>query len=284
MRKEMQNKFDLTGKTALITGAGGLLGPRHARAIICGGGSVILTDIHKERAEAKSKELEKSFDLKKDSVLFYYMDVTNKESIHNVINDIYDNKKRKVNILVNNAAKDPKIGGNNLTEESRFETMSEETWHIGLDPIVTGAFLTTQAVVNRMKTHEDPVKGVVLNISSDLSVLVSDNRIYRKEGLSEDAQPVKPIFYNVGKTALIAMTRYLAAYYATEIIRFNSLSPTGIWNNQPENFVKKLCDKIPMNRMSNIDEYEAAVLFMCSEASSYMTGQNILISGGKDLW
>ena len=124
-------------------------------------------------------------------------------------------------------------------------------------------------------------KGVILNIASDLSIIAPSQDLYKIEGLEDHLQPVKPITYSVIKTALIGLTKYLASYWAEKNIRVNALSPGGVYNNQPEEFVNKLNKKILLGRMANIDEYHQAVLFLCSDASSYMTGQNLIIDGGR---
>lgn len=131
---------------------------------------------------------------------------------------------------------------------------------------------------------EQGTGGVVLNISSDLGVIAPDQRLYRKDGIGENQQNVKPITYSAAKWAVVGMTKYLAVYFADKGIRVNCLSPTGVYNNHPEEFVKKLSNIIPMGRMADIDEYKGAIAFLCSNASTYMTGENLVIDGGKTIW
>tara|TARA_R100001015_G_C4623346_1_gene181101 strand:+ start:380 stop:1198 length:819 start_codon:yes stop_codon:yes gene_type:complete len=269
------NIFNLTGKTALITGAGGLLGPKHAEAIIEFGGKVILTDWHEDRAKQKSLELNEKYGA--GSTTWHYMDVTNKDSIENVVKH-YD----RIDILINNAAKDPKVKKEaGLTPASRFETMSPDYWFEGVDAAVNGTFFCSQVVSNKMLEQGG---GVILNIASDLGVIAPDQRIYRKEGVAEENQNVKPITYSAAKWAIVGMTKYLGVYFAKKNIRVNCLSPTGVFNNHPEDFVEKLSNIIPMGRMAHIDEYKGAIVFLCSDASSYMTGENMVIDGGKTVW
>tara|TARA_R110000803_G_scaffold209367_1_gene278880 strand:- start:3037 stop:3873 length:837 start_codon:yes stop_codon:yes gene_type:complete len=278
----MKNLFNLTDKIALITGAGGLLGPKHAEAIIEYGGRVILTDWHEDRVDMKANELNKIYGNGKAIAL--HMDVTSKESIDGVLDTVYNKIGLHINILINNAAKDPKVkkGDGNLKPDSRFEGMTMDYWNEGIDAALNGTFLVTQAVTNKMTEHG--TKGVVLNISSDLGVIAPDQRLYRKEGVAEDEQNVKPITYSAAKWAIIGMTKYLGVYFAQKNIRVNALSPTGVYNNHPEDFVKKLSNIIPMGRMADIDEYKGAIVFLCSDASSYMTGENVVIDGGKSVW
>lgn len=271
----MKNVFDLTGKTALITGAGGLLGPKHAEAIIEFGGRVVITDHHEDRAHYQSEKLNATYGV--GSALPFHMDVTSPESIRSVTDQL-----SKVDILINNAAKDPKVKKDaGLTVASRFETMTPQYWFEGIDAALNGTFFTSQVVANKMLKQGG---GVILNISSDLGIIAPDQRIYRKPGLQEDEQNIKPITYSAAKWAIIGMTKYLAVYFAQRNIRVNCLSPTGVYNDHPEDFVKKLSSIIPMGRMADIDEYKGAIVFLCSDASSYMTGENMVIDGGKTVW
>ena len=275
-----KNIFDLTGKTALITGAGGLLGPKHAEAILEYGGNVILTDWHLHRVEEKCKELVSKFG--ENRVFYKFMNVCDKKSINKCLEE-FELDGFQIDILINNAAKDPKVKKeDSLKNDARFENMTEDFWQQGIDAAINGTFLVSQAVINMML--KNGTKGVILNISSDLGVIAPDQRIYRKEDLTEDLQPVKPITYSAAKWAIIGMTKYLAVYFAQKGIRVNSLSPTGVYNNHPDEFVKKLSNIIPMGRMAHIDEYKGAVVFLCSDASSYMTGENMVIDGGKTVW
>jgi NAD(P)-dependent dehydrogenase (short-subunit alcohol dehydrogenase family) len=127
-------------------------------------------------------------------------------------------------------------------------------------------------------------RGVILNIASDLAVIAPDQRIYRQPGLPEHLQPAKPVTYSVVKSGLVGLTRYLATYWADSGVRANAISPGGIYTGQPEAFVQKLTSLIPMGRMANADEYQGAVLFLVSDASAYMTGQNLICDGGRTAW
>ena len=271
----MKNLFDLTGKTVMITGAGGLLGPKHAEAVIEFGARAIITDLHEDRAQARAKELNDKYG--NECAIPFYMDVANKESVQNVVN-----KLDRIDVLINNAAKDPKVKKEaGLTPDSRFETMTPDYWFEGINAALNGTFFCSQVVGNKMLEQGS---GVILNISSDLGVIAPDQRLYRKEGIPESLQNVKPITYSAAKWAIIGMTKYLAVYFAKRNIRVNCLSPTGVYNNHPEDFVSKLSNIIPMGRMADIDEYKGAIVFLCSDASTYMTGENLVIDGGKSVW
>ena len=127
-------------------------------------------------------------------------------------------------------------------------------------------------------------KGVILNITSDLWIIAPDQRIYKKEGLAENEQTVKPVTYSVIKHGLNGLSKYLATYWEDKGVRVNSISPGGVFNNQDSEFVERLSKLIPMGRMAYKDEYKAAIVFMVSDASSYMTGANLVIDGGRSCW
>ena len=161
------------------------------------------------------------------------------------------------------------------------ENFPLEIWNNDLAVSLTGAFLCSQIIGTEMAKAG---KGVILNIASDLGVVAPDQRIYRRDNLPEDMQNVKPVTYSVVKFGIIGLTKYLATYWAENGVRVNSLSPGGVYSNQPEEFVQKLTNLIPMKRMAGIDEYKGAIVFLCSDASSYMTGANLIIDGGRTCW
>lgn len=270
-------RFSLTDKVGIITGGAGLLGVKHAEAVIEGGGIPVISDINKDLAEKVANEL--SLKYKKEAI-GVYMDVTSKLSVVSVRDEILGRFSR-IDFLVNNAAIDPKVKNNSDEKPwSRFENFPENIWEIELAVGLKGAFICSQIFGSDMAIKG---KGVILNISSDLGIIAPDQRIYKKEGLSDDMQPVKPVTYSVIKHGLIGLTKYLATYWADKGVRANVLCPGGVYNNQPDDFLKKLTNLIPMGRMAEIDEYKAAVLFLLSDASSYMTGAVLVIDGGRSI-
>lgn len=273
-------KFDLTGKTALITGAAGLLGIEHAAALLESGANVVLTDISVVSLSAARRQLERQFDAGR--ILTHVMDVSRLDAIRTVAETLWQAGVR-VDILVNNAALNPKvIGEQGILESSRLENFSLDQWNVQVAVGLTGAFLCSQTFGTAMA--KDGQGGVILNIASDLSVLSPDQRLYRKVGLPDDLQPVKPITYSVIKAGLVGLTRYLATYWSDKGVRCNALSPGGVFTGQGEVFVDRLSSLIPLGRMAQKDEYRAVVQFLCSQASCYMNGQNILMDGGRSVW
>lgn len=270
-------KFDLTGKTALITGAAGLLGIEHGAALLDSGANVVLTDMNALALEGAVKILSEQHDRMR--ILTAVMDVTDSVAIETVA-EMLAAQGLRVDILVNNAAIDPKVKSDDgMLETSRLENFSIEQWNLQIAVGLTGAFLCSQTFGSAMA--KDSKGGVILNIASDLSVFSPDQRLYRKDGLSEEMQPVKPVTYSVIKTGLIGLSRYLATYWAGKGVRCNALSPGGVFTGQGEEFVQRLTSLIPMGRMAEKDEYRAAVQFLCSDASAYMNGQNIVMDGGR---
>ena len=290
MPKEMQlhdrkarkafEKFDLTGKTALITGAAGLLGQEHANALLESGATVILTDISEVGLTAASNSL--SRDLSRERIVTHVMDVSRQDSVHAIANQLAVAGLR-VDILVNNAAIDPKVKGiQGVQETSRLENFPLEQWDLQVAVGLTGAFLCSQVFGSAMA--QDGRGGIILNIASDLSIISPDQRLYRMDGVTDARQPVKPVTYSVIKAGLVGLTRYLATYWSDRGVRANALSPGGVFNGQGDEFVQRLTSLIPLGRMARRDEYRAAVQFLCSDASAYLNGQNIVMDGGRSAW
>jgi NAD(P)-dependent dehydrogenase (short-subunit alcohol dehydrogenase family) len=208
------------------------------------------------------------------------VDITSEESVK-AATDGTIARYGRIDILVNNAANNPKMENSSGLEFSRLENFPLSQWEADLNVGLKGAFLCARIIGALMSQHGG---GVIINIASDLAVIAPDQRLYRRQGVPEDRQPVKPVTYSVVKSALIGLTRYLATYWCDRGVRCNALSPGGVENGQPANFMDKLSRLIPMGRMARIDEYQGALLFLCSDASSYMNGQNLVIDGGRSCW
>ena len=280
MTRPLPKPFDLTGRSALITGAGGLLGRQHALALAEIGARVVLTDIDLAAAEAAAAAVATAVsgaDCRAER-----LDVTSAEQIAELAGRLGADGIA-VDILVNNAAIDPKVtSAPGVMHSSRFESFSIGQWDIEIGVGLTGAMLCAQTFGAAMAERG---RGVILNVASDLSVIAPDQRLYRRPGAaSESEQPVKPVTYSVIKHGLIGLTKYLATYWAERGVRVNALSPGGVYNRQDPAFVERLSRLIPQQRMANVGEYHSAVQFLCSDASSYMTGQNVILDGGRSVW
>ena len=268
--------FDLTGRVAVITGGAGLLGGQHGAALASAGAIPVLADLDGEAAAARAAELADAHGVAASGI---EADITREADVSKLLAQVLDEHGR-VDILVNNAARNPKPEGGSDTE-SRLEAFPEERWAADLAVGLTGAFLCSKVIGKELA---DRGAGVILNVASDLAVIGPDQRLYKQPGQPDSEQPVKPVSYSVIKTGLVGLTRYLATYWADSGVRANAISPGGVHQGQPEEFVQKLSNLIPMARMASEDEYHGAVIFLCSDASAYMTGQNLILDGGRTIW
>lgn len=277
--QSVRAKFDLTDRVAVITGGAGLLGVRHAEAIAEMGGKPVVVDIDGEQAGAVADRVAEHYGVQAIGVA---TDIRRAESVATMVRRVVE-RFGHIDILINNAARNPtqqSLKGR-AENSSRLEHFSIADWDEDLAVGLTGAFLCSRHIGSEMARRG---RGVILNIASDLGLIAPDQRIYRRPDLRDEQQPVKPVSYSVVKHGVIGLTRYLATYWAGQGVRANALSPGGVQSGQDEQFVARLTNLIPLGRMAREDEYKAAVVFLVSDASSYMTGANIVIDGGRTVW
>lgn len=271
--------FDLSDRVVIVTGGAGFLARQHAAAVAEAGGTPVLLDIrYREALDTAGSVTEETG----RSALALETDITDPEAVERALRTVLDRFGR-VDALINNAANNPKMepGAENDTAFERFETFPLELWHDDITVGVTGALICCQVFGSHMAANGG---GSIVNIASDLAVIAPDQRIYRKDGLPEHRQPVKPVTYSVVKSALLGLNRYLATYWATAGVRVNAISPAGVFNDHDEAFVRRLSDLIPMGRMTHRHELKGAIVFLCSDASSFITGHNLLVDGGRTCW
>jgi NAD(P)-dependent dehydrogenase (short-subunit alcohol dehydrogenase family) len=274
MNQRMAELFDLTGRVAIVTGGAGLLGYYHGAILASAGAHVALLDLAGACPEVRAAQLTRECG---PECLGLAADIGDEPSLEEARDRILA-KFGRIDILINNAANNPKVEDNQGQVWSRLENFPLDVWNADIRVGLTGAFLCSRVFGAEMVKRGG---GVIVNVASDLAVIAPDQRLYRVDGLPEDQQPVKPVTYSIVKTALIGLTRYLATYWAGSNIRVNAISPGGVFNNQPEVFLNRLHQLIPMGRMAKRDEYQGAILFLCSDASSYMTGGNLVVDGGR---
>jgi NAD(P)-dependent dehydrogenase (short-subunit alcohol dehydrogenase family) len=271
--------FDLTDRVAVITGGAGLLGRQHAAAIAGAGGRVVLADLAGDAAAQAAAEIGRTHGVE---TLGVSADITRKADVGALV-DVVMARFGRIDILVNNAALTVKGGGEQARDYfAPFEDYPLDWWERALQVNLTGAFLCCQAVGKVMVAQQS---GVVLNIASDVGTISPDHRIYTGVVSPHTGQPFNtPVAYATTKAGLINLTRYLATYWADKGIRVNSLSPGGVYAGHDPQFVQNLTSRIPLARMAHEDEYRGAVLFLVSDASSYMTGANLIVDGGRTAW
>jgi NAD(P)-dependent dehydrogenase (short-subunit alcohol dehydrogenase family) len=275
----VRERFDLTGRVAVITGGAGMLGRQHAAAIAEAGGSPVLVDLSQDAVRDAAGEIERTHSVR---ALGIRADITQQADVDALVTAVKASFGR-IDILINNAALTVKGGGERAARYfAPFEEYPLDLWQAALDVNLTGAFLCTQAVGRVMVAQR---RGVILNIASDVGNISPDHRIY--EGAINPHTGAgfnTPIAYATTKAALINFTRYLATYWAEQGIRVNCLSPGGVYAGHDPGFVEQVTSRIPLHRMARLDEYQGAVLFLVSDASSYMTGANLIVDGGRTAW
>lgn len=279
LNNRARDLFDLAGRVAVVTGGAGMLGYHHGAILAAAGAHVVLLDLAVANPALRAEQLQLAHG---PECLGLASDITSEASLLEARDAILA-KFGRIDILINNAANNPKVEDDPQGEPkqwSRLENFPLAVWNADIAVGLTGAFLCSRIFGQEMVKRNS---GVILNVASDLGVIAPDQRLYRKEGLPEDQQPVKPVTYSVVKTALIGLTRYLSTYWTAHNIRVNAISPGGVFAGQPQEFTTKLHQLIPMGRMAHKDEYQGAILFLCSDASSYMTGQNLIVDGGRSV-
>jgi NAD(P)-dependent dehydrogenase (short-subunit alcohol dehydrogenase family) len=272
--------FRLNGRVALVTGGAGLLGRRYCEALLQAGARVVIGDIDGGRAEALAAELDSH------DALGLELDVTSEASVGQVAQRAVQRFER-LDILVNNAALTVRGGSEHLSPAdyfAPFESYKREVWQRAVDVNLTGMLLCAQAA-GRQMLRQEPVGGVIVNIASTYAVVAPDQRLY--EGVRSPYADVPfntPVSYAVTKTAVLGLTRYLATYWGKHNIRVNALTPHGVYDNHDDAFVRNFVYRSPLGRMARNDEYRGALLFLVSDASSYMTGANLIVDGGWTAW
>ncbi len=264
--------FSLENKTAIVTGALGLIGKEHCKALSEAGANVVVADIDEVKCSEFAKTLSpQSFGAS--------LDVTKPETIKNLRDKILK-KFGHINILVNNAAindmfENPKAA----SEQSKFENYPLELWQKSVDVNLTGVFLCSQILGSEMAKQKS---GSIINIASTYGIAAPDQALYIKQDGTQSF--FKPPAYSATKGAVIMFTKYLAAYWGKDGVRVNTLTPGGVENNQDEFFIEKYSAKTPLGRMANPYDYKGALIFLASDASSYMTGANLVVDGGWTCW
>ena len=264
--------FSLKGKVAVVTGALGLIGKNHCKALTSAGATVVVTDLDNEKCMLFAKELG-------NNSIGLSMNITNKDSVISFKDEVLK-KHKKIDILVNNAAiNDMFENPGTALEQSSFENYPLEMWKASLDANITGTFLCSQVIGSEMAKNNS---GSIINVASTYGIVAPDQSLYLDE--NNNRKFYKSPAYPTTKGAVISFTRFLAAYWGEKNVRVNTLSPGGVENSQDDFFVNNYSKKTPLKRMALPTDYMGALVFLASDASSYMTGANLVVDGGFTIW
>lgn len=271
------NLFCLEKRYFIVTGAAGLLGRQHCEAILSAKGIPVGIDLNQEGLLRMRDELKEIY--KQDFPVFK-CSITDISQLNQLKLFL---KKSNIFIsgIVNNAAINPTMKNDEQNNQSRLENYDLLQWDLELNVGLKGSYLVVRTFIEDLLSHSH--QGVIVNISSDLGLIAPDQRIYKKSDLPESKQSVKPITYSVIKSGLIGMTKYFATYFDGKI-RSNALCPGGVENGQDEEFLKKVKNLIPTGRLARVNEYRGTLIYMLSDASSYMNGSVLTVDGGRTSW
>jgi NAD(P)-dependent dehydrogenase (short-subunit alcohol dehydrogenase family) len=267
-------RFSLQGRTAIVTGAVGLLGREHCAALGEAGAQVVVTDVDERACEALAAELAK----KDVPAVGIGADITDPAAIERLRHRAIE-RFGAIDVLVNNAAIDDKFDPAAGVAQSRFESYSIDRWRRSIDVNVTGTFLCCQVLGSEMARRG---RGSIVNVASTYGVVAPDQGLYRDAGGRQ--RFFKSAAYPVSKGAVVALSRYLATYWGTAGVRVNTLSPGGVEAGQDAHFVESYSRRTPMGRMARPDDYRGALIFLASDASAYLTGSNLVVDGGWTAW
>jgi len=278
----LPEKFDLYGRVAIVTGGAGLLGAEFCRTLAQAGARVVVADLDGGGAEAISSALNEGQPADAPQAISVQTDVTQAQSVQGLVAETLERFGR-LDILVNSAARDPKFAPGQTEKApeelaNAFEDFPLEAWREALDVNLTGVFLASQAAVRPMLSQGG---GVIVNLCSIYGLVGPDQRLYQRAGVEVQ---YKPVYYSVTKAGLLGLTRYLATYYAGKNIRVNALSPGGVFDQHDDAFLQAYAARTVLGRMAEKDELNGALLFLASDASSYMTGANLVVDGGWTAW
>jgi len=275
----VKKQFDLTGLTALITGGAGFLGIQFAEAIAEMGGKPLLIDINEKQLKIAEKKLQEAGLVNFSA---YVADIANENLFRKSFKTILS-ENNAVDILINSAALTKAVIDNsNHDFFAPYEKTDLRLWEEGLKFNLTATHITCKIVGEQMA---EIGKGSIINIASDIGVISPNQTIYEPDEAGyEGVNFNSPASYSVSKAGVIHLTKYLSTYWAKKNVRVNCISPAGVYRNHDKNFVKKLSSQIPMGRMALPNEFKGAIIFFASDASSFVTGHNMLIDGGRSIW
>ena len=273
----MVSRFSVQGRIVVVTGGLGQLGRQFSIELLKEGAKVVILD-----PMAKNYSIPDNFKeyLEQDNLMIIESDVTQRDALEQALEEIINSWRETPYGLINNAALDSPPSAP-PQETGPFESFPEASWDRILDVNVKGVFLACQVFGKAMA---EKGRGSIVNIGSTYGIVSPDHRIYEYKAEETGENFYKPVAYSASKSALVNFTRYLAVYWAKKGVRANLLVLGGVFNDQDEKFLEGYCTRVPMGRMANEDEYNGTIIYLMSEASSYMTGSSVVLDGGWTSW
>lgn len=277
MTKYTTPSFDLADRVVCITGGGGFLGRDFARAFVDAGARVAIIDHDLASAESALRDAQGT----SENTLAVEANITDPKAVDDFTQQVIKKWGGSIDVLVNSAAIDPKFDADVAQQQCHtFEDQPLELWKQSLDVNLTGTFLCCQAVG---KIMVEKAAGTIINVASTYGVVAPDQRLYQRDEETEQTM-FKPAAYPVTKAGVLHLTRYLAAYWANTGIRVNSLTPHGVYRSQDEQFLRRFAERSPLGRMAQPEEITGPLLFLASDAASYVNGTNLVVDGGWTAW
>jgi NAD(P)-dependent dehydrogenase (short-subunit alcohol dehydrogenase family) len=267
--------FSVEGKIVVVTGGCGQLGRQFTRTLIDGGARVAVFDVNPSERKSEDRNIDGG---REDALLTLAVDVARRDSIEKGLAQVLS-KWGPPHALINNAALDSPPDAP-AEENGPFESYPESSWDKVMEINAKGVFLCCQVIGSRMAAAG---RGSIINICSIYGLVSPDQHLYEYRR-AQGVQFFKPVAYSASKSCLVNLTRYLATYWAGKNVRVNTLTFGGVFNDQDEQFLANYSARVPMGRMARDDEYNGAIVFLISDASSYMTGSNLIIDGGWTAW
>jgi NAD(P)-dependent dehydrogenase (short-subunit alcohol dehydrogenase family) len=268
------NLFSVQDKVIIVTGGLGQLGRQYALTLAARGAKVVVLDVRSDEAAVNARYPERP-----PNMAFFSADVTNRDSLEAALKQV--NALWGIpHVLINNAALDSPPNAP-AEENGPFETYPKESWDKILDVNLTGVFLCCQVIGGQMA---EAGRGSIINICSIYGMVSPVQGLYTYRAERDGKPFFKPVAYSASKSGLTNLTRYLATYWAGKGVRVNTLTLAGVFNHQDAQFLEQYQARMPLGRMAREDEYNGAIVFLASEASSYMTGSNMVIDGGWTAW
>ena len=268
----LKGEYMSKNRVAILTGGSGFLGQSLIDGLAVNHSKIYIVD--KENLDKNN------LDINNIEIVFNKIDISNENNVIEFFEFI--NKEKDIPLtLLNAAANNPNLTRKGMQNSKGFEFFDTNLFTSSVTGTLLGTALMCREFI-KLNVNNLKDEKIILNIGSDLSVIAPDNRIYGKD--QEGDQIHKPVEYSISKHGVVGLTKYLSVYLANKNYRVNTLSPTGVFNDQNKEFVKKFSETVPLSRMLDSKEISSHIAYLTSDDSSFLTGQNIVVDGGRSVW